>query len=143
MKKQHWLSAATLALFSTLAAAGFVQPAPVIITLNGDGSGFATGDMVTARFAPDAVSVMGCGTRTIDDGAGGTFHFGFCQATDATGVQGFCSTTRADLLEAMHATGDFSFITFAWDVNGECTRIGTSTQSFYIPDFFAKGNAKK
>jgi len=143
MNKKRGLSAAALALFSTVAAAGFLQPAPVIVTLNGDGSGSATGDMVSARFAPDAVSVMGCGTRTIDDHAGGVFHFGFCQATDSTGVQGFCSTDRADLLEAMHATGDFSFITFAWDVDGFCTRIGTSTQSFYIPDFFANKPAKK
>jgi hypothetical protein len=143
MKKRTWLSAAGLALVSTLASAGFLQPAPVIITPNGDGSGFAQGDMVTARFAPDTISLIGCGTRTVDDGAGGTFHFGFCQATDAAGVQGFCSTDRADLLEAMHATADFSFITFAWDVDGFCTRIGTSTQSFYIPDFFASKPAKK
>ena len=138
MNKKHWISAAALALFSSLAAAGFLQPAPVIVTPNGDGSGIAFGDMVSARFAPDTISLIGCGTRTVDDGAGGVFHFGFCQATDAAGVQGFCSTDRADLLEAMHATGDFSFITFAWDVDGFCTRIGTSTQSFYIPDFFAK-----
>lgn len=143
MKKNHWISAGALALSSGLAVAGYVQPAPVTVTVNPDGSGAASGDMVTARFAPDAVSLMGCGTRTIDNGAGGTFHFGFCQATDAAGVQGFCSTTRADLLEAMHATGDFSFITFRWDVNGECTRIGTSTQSFYIPDFFANKASKK
>jgi len=143
MNKKHWISLATLMLFSSLAVAGYVQPALVTVTVNPDGSGIASGDMVSARFAADAVSVMGCGTRTIDDGAGGTFHFGFCQATDSTGVQGFCSTTRADLLEAMHATGDFSFVIFAWDVNGECTRIGTSTQSFYIPDFFANKAAKK
>ncbi|MGH8441989.1 MAG: hypothetical protein ACRETF_03690 [Nevskiaceae bacterium] len=143
MKMKLGLSAAALALVSTLATAGFLQPAPVLITVNGDGSGLAQGDMVTARFAPNTVELIGCGTRTIDDGAGGVFNFGFCQATDAGGVQGFCNTTRADLLEALHATGDFSFITFAWDVNGECTRIGTSTQSFYIPDFFANKPGKK
>jgi hypothetical protein len=130
--------AVALGLFSTFAVAGYLQPAPVVVTLNDDGSGFATGDMVSARFAANAVELIGCGTRTFDDGAGGTFMFGFCQAADSANVQGFCSTTRPDLLEAMHATGDFSFITFAWDVNGECTRIGHSTQSFYIPDFSAK-----
>ncbi len=134
MKKKTWLSAAALAVMSTLATAGYVQPAPVTVELNPDGSGFAGGDMVSARFAPDAVSVIGCGTRTFDDGAGGTFHSGFCQATDAAGVQGFCFTNRADMLEAMHATADYSYITFRWDVNGECVRIGTSTQSFYLPD---------
>jgi hypothetical protein len=138
MKRKVWLSAAAVALVSTVAIAGYVQPAPVTVTLNGDGSGTAFGDMVSARFAPDAVSVMGCGTRRFDNGLGATSYFGFCQATDATGVQGFCSTTNPDLLDQMKATGDFSFVIFAWDVNGECTRIGFSTQSFYIPDFFAK-----
>jgi hypothetical protein len=144
MKKQHVVlaaAAAALALVSTLSGAGFLQPAPVLVTLNGDGSGAAQGDMASARFAPNTVELIGCGSRTIDDGAGGTFHFGFCQAADAAGVQGFCNTTRADLLEAIHSTADFSFITFAWDVNGECTRIGHSTQSFYIPDF--SGKSKK
>ena len=138
MKGRHWIVAAALALFSTLAAAGFLQPAPVIVNLNGDGSGQAFGDMVTARFAPNTVEFIGCGTRTFDNGVGGVEMFGFCQAADAGDVRGFCNTNRADLLEAMHATSDFSFITFSWDVNGECTHIGHSTQSFYIPDFFAK-----
>jgi len=143
MKKKHWLSAAALALFSSLAVAGFLQPAPVTVTLNGDGSGNAIGDMVSARFAPDTVSLIGCGTRRFDNGLGATSYFGFCQATDAAGVQGFCSTTNPDLLDQMKATADFSFIIFAWDVNGECTRIGFSTQSFYIPDFFANKPSKK
>ncbi len=134
MKKQG-IVAAGLVLFSAVAAAGFLQPAPVVVTLNDDGSGQAFGDMVTARFAADDVTFIGCGTRARDDGAGGTFRFGFCQAGDAAGVQFTCFTESPLLLDQMHATGDFSFITFAWDTNGVCTNVGFSTQSFYIPEF--------
>lgn len=137
MKKHVWMAAA-LTLFSSLAVAGFLQPAPVIVTLNGDGSGSATGDMVSARFAPDNVTFIGCGTRSFDDGAGGVFRVGFCQAGDAAGVQFTCFTENPGLLDSMHATADFSFITFQWDVDGQCTAVGFSTQSFYIPDFNGK-----
>ena len=80
--------------------------------------------MITARFAPDNLTYIGCGTRAIDDGAGGVFGFGFCQAQNAAGVQFTCFTENAGLLNDMHATSDFSFITFAWDVDGNCTRVG-------------------
>jgi len=50
-------------------------------------------------------------------------------------VPAFCSTFDPDLLDAMKSVSDFSFITFSWNVAGECTRIGFSTQSFYLPNF--------
>jgi hypothetical protein len=137
MKKHVWMAAAAT-LFSSLALAGFLQPAPVIVTINGDGSGSATGDMVTARFSANTVEFIGCGTRSFDDGAGGAFRTGFCQAGDAAGVQFTCFTENPGLLDSMQATADFSFITFRWNADGECTAIGFSTQSFYIPDFNAK-----
>ncbi|HEY0659887.1 MAG TPA: hypothetical protein VGD21_00975 [Lysobacter sp.] len=118
--------------------AGLVQPAVVEVTTNADGSGNAFGNMVTARFADNDVEFIGCGIRFFDDGAGGTFELGFCQAANSADEAGFCQTTRPDLLEAMKATGDYSFITFAWNPDGECRAIGFSTQSFYIPDKNAK-----
>jgi hypothetical protein len=138
MKKKHVALGAALALVSAIASAGLVQPAPVTVTLNADGSGLAGGDMVSARFAPDAITMIGCGMRAVNDGAGGTYEWGFCQATDAAGVQFTCFTEQPGLIHSMRATGDFSYLTFAWDANGECTRVGFSTQSFYIPDLFAK-----
>ena len=36
----------------------------------------------------------------------------------------------------------FSFVTFSWNEDGECTRIGNSTQSFYIPEFKDKKDKK-
>jgi len=130
---------------TSFAFAGLVQPAPVTITMNPDDSGFAQGDMLTARYSDNDVEFIGCGTRTIKNG-GPLFHFGFCQATDSEGNFAFCSTNDAELLTSMRATADYSFVTFGFDENGECNRIGFSTQSFYIPNKVqkkSKGSKKK
>lgn len=119
------------------AVAAVVVAAAAVASARFESEGICTHlslDMVTARFSDNDVEFIGCGIRTFDDGAGGTFTFGFCQATDSAGVNGFCQSTNTDLLLAMAATADFSFITFGWDAVGDCTRIGFSTQSFYLPD---------
>ena len=129
--KIFWIG--TLTLFSAAAFAGLAQPAPILITQNADGSGNAQGDMLTARNADNDVEFIGCGTRTIDTGTG-SFSFGFCQAANAAEEMAFCSTSNADLLDAVKAVSDYSFLTFGFDESGECTRIGSSTQSFYLPE---------
>jgi len=120
-------------LASTAAYAGLTQPAPVVVDLD---NGFAQGDMITARDTNDDVTFIGCGVRSIDDGAGGSFEFGFCQAGDENEVQVTCFTQNTALLATMRATGDSSFITFSFVDDGAggftCTRIGFSTQSFYL-----------
>lgn len=134
MKTRHIACALALAFVSALAIAGNTQPAPIAVTLNADGSGNAIGDMVTARYSDNEIEFIGCGIRIYDDGAGGSFQWGFCQAADSADTRAFCSTMRNDLLDVMKATSDYSFITFAWNAAGECTHIGFSTQSFYIPE---------
>jgi hypothetical protein len=118
-------------LIAMTATAGQVQPAQVIVNIDEDGSGSAQGDMRTARNADNNFELIGCGIRMFSIPAG-TFSFGFCQATDHNEVQAFCSTNNAELLQAMHATSDNSFVTFSFDADGECRRIGFSTQSFYL-----------
>ena len=137
MKIRNLLSIAALMLIAGGAYAGLTLPAPVLIDLD---LMIAQGDQATARNSKNDVELIGCGIRVFDDGMGGSFSFGFCQATDSDGVEGFCSTQRADMLDAMKATSAFAFITFGWDANGECTRIGYSTQSFYLPNFTTKGS---
>jgi hypothetical protein len=122
-----------LALISSIAMAGRVQPAPVTVTVNTDGSGQAHGDMATARSSANDVEYIGCGVRRHDNGAGGASAYGFCQAGDAAGVTGFCSTDNAELLDVIENVADYSFITFSWNNKGQCRMIGISTQSFYIP----------
>jgi hypothetical protein len=138
MKMICLLSALSIsALVGATAFAGATQPAQVTVTVNSDGSGSASGDMVTARFAPDTVTLIGCGLRHHLNPDGTVNRFGFCQATNSANVQGQCSVTNPDLLDALKATSDFAFIVFNWDASGTCTFVGFSTQSFYIPEHLA------
>ena len=131
MKARCILISTILALISSIAVAGLIQPAPVIVDLD---NRFAQGDMWTARTSNNDVEFIGCGFREFNDGTG-TFEFGFCQAEDVDGNHIVCFTENPDLVETMRATSDFSFITFNWDEIDECTKVGFSTQSFYLPNF--------
>ena len=137
MKMKQLLVTASMLLVSSLVFAGATNAVPVTVTLNEDGSGDALGDMVTARFSESTVELIGCGVRSFSDGVGGVIEFGFCQARmedgSEEGLRGFCNTTNAGLLDAMKTTSNFAFVTFRWDANGECTNLGFSTQSVYIP----------
>jgi hypothetical protein len=126
---------ALLALFASTAFAGYTQPQVVEVDPT---AMFAHGDQWTARASDNDLEHIGCGIRKFDDGAGGAVSLGFCQAGDAAGVDGFCSTENAVLLEAMESTSAFAYITFNWNADGLCTRIGNSTQSFYLPEFKTK-----
>lgn len=137
MKMRSVFFIALAMLFASSAYAGFVQPAPVNVdTVNR----IATGDMATARFADNEDEFIGCGMRFISDGAGGVIAWGFCQARQEGGESLTCFTQDAALIDAMKATSDYSYISFSWDEEEECTRIGFSTQSFYIPKHWKKQN---
>jgi hypothetical protein len=133
MQLKKIVAASVLALGSAAAFAGLVQPAPVIVTLNPDGSGSASGDMAAARFSANDVEFIGCGVRRFSDPSG-PILFAFCQATTADEVAGFCETEDPALIESIDGLSDYSFITFGWNADGSCRAIGFSTQSFYIPD---------
>ena len=143
MNTKNLLVLLVLSMFSISVFAGQVAPAPLTIEINEDGSGFAGGDMRTARNSTNDIENIGCGTRIYDDGAGGTWSWAFCQATDADGVFAQCFTQNAGLVAALDSVADSSYLTFSWVADGEdnyeCTKIGTSTQSFYLE----KGKAAK
>jgi hypothetical protein len=120
-----------LALASSLALAGAVQPFSVIVELNDDGSGTAGGDMVTARTSANDFELIGCGIKAFQGGGAG--QFGFCQAADSNDNFIVCTTTNTHLLEAIKGIGDYSFVRFDVNKKGACTRIDLSTQSFYLP----------
>ena len=136
MKIKSMIIAAAVTIISSSAFAGFTQPVPVEIDLV---NRIASGDMVTARYSDNADEFIGCGSRRIGTGAGG-FSFAFCQARIAPGEDGlaFCNTLDEELVKAINSIADFSFVTFSWNEDGECTRIGNSTQSFYLPNFKLK-----
>ncbi len=118
-------------MLATTAHAGLTQPAEVDVDLV---SGLAQGDQVSARYSSNKTEYIGCGTRRRMTAPGAYFDNGFCQAQDVAGEQFTCFTTDTGLLEAIHSSGEYGFIVFSWDVaTGECTRIGYSNQSFYLP----------
>lgn len=124
---------AAAAFACTAAYAGFTQPAPVMVDMV---NMTAQGDMITARNDKDDDVFIGCGMRLVEGASGDVFELGFCQAEDDEGDNVTCFTQNRDLLEALRAQNDSSFITFRWSDDGTgnltCTRIGFSTQSFYL-----------
>ena len=133
MRIKRLIAIGALVLGSSAAMAGLESEFPVAVTLNPDGAGSAAGAMTTARSSKNKVEYIGCGVRRFDDGAGGVFVFGFCQASTADEVLGFCDTENPALIASIGDQADFSFITFSWNAAGQCRGIGNSTQSFYLP----------
>lgn len=121
---------AIFALASSAAWAGFTQPAEVDIDLT---ARLGQGDQVTARYNANPDVYIGCGMRVIRTGGGTLVKTGFCQGRDAAGEQFTCTTDDPDLVDAMHASSDFGFVTFSWNEDGTCRRVGFSNQSFYLP----------
>lgn len=141
----NWKHLSTMVLaicISGLTSAGDFQPQPVKIDLNSDDSGNARGSMTSARFSDNDEEYIGCGVRLYAQPDGSYYHWGFCQAKDADGEQVFCDTEDSEILDIMKATGDYSYITFQWGTDGECTGVGFSTQSFYIPEHTNKKPGK-
>jgi len=140
MKLKYIVTAGLAMICMPLIFAGYLQPAVVDVDLDNN---FVGGDMVSARYADNETEFIGCGVRNFDDGLGGIFETGFCQAEDAEGDRAACFTSSPHLLDAIKAISDFSYITYSYNVNVdvdgnesfECTRIGNSTQSFYLPEF--------
>ena len=132
MRMKQVISTAALLLGSAAAMAGLVQPAPVEITTNEDGSGYAWGDLVTARYSDNDVEVIGCGVRRSDAGDEFTL-LAFCQATTADNVRVACFTDDSRLIESLAALNVYSYVSFSWDADLVCTSISTSTNSFYLP----------
>lgn len=133
------LSAVALTCLAQTAMGGATVISPVDVNLDGR---TAFGGQLSAKTSANTNEFIGCGTRIFDDGLGNSFAFGFCQAEDAAGDAIFCSTQTPTLIDAMKSLTAYGFITFSWrevatDVF-ECTRVGFSTQSVYLPDKKAK-----
>jgi hypothetical protein len=118
-----------LVLAGGLATAGSYAPAPLTIDFDNH---IATGDMYSARLSGNPDAFIGCGVRAV---AG--YTYGFCQAQSGPTEEYLaqCFAEDPGMVAAIGALDDFSYITFAWDGDGNCTFVGNSTQSFYLPEF--------
>ncbi|MCW8856413.1 MAG: hypothetical protein OQJ95_03545 [Kangiella sp.] len=133
------LTVMALSLCATSANAGSTSEVPVTIDTE---NSIAFGNMVTARFSDNPDEIIGCGVRHYAFADGTEYSWGFCQARVEPGVLQLCSTTNPVLLDKMSNINDFSYISFGWDENDECTNVGFSTQSQYIPEFQDKKDKK-
>ena len=131
MNTKYALSTLMLLLVSSLALGGVAIVLSVEVDLEG---GIATGQIGNARYSDNDVEYIGCGTRNNDDGAGGVSGFAFCQAGDLEGDQVVCVTTNPGLIERMESISAFSFVTFQWNEDFDCIRMGYSTQSLLLPE---------
>lgn len=133
MKTRPVIAGAALALVCSVASAGLYQPVPVQIDFT---NRTASGDMLTARDSVNPNEFIGCGVRYSSAG----LVYAFCQAGIGPdeGQYFTCYTFNPALVDAIKSIGDFSYITFRWNEDGECTYIGNSTQSFYVPDLKSK-----
>jgi hypothetical protein len=124
MKIEQAAVGTMLALVGSVAGAGKYQPFPLSIDLV---TKLANGDMYSTRLSGNPDGFIGCGVRAPAPG----FAFGFCQASlgpaDEDVVQ--CFTEGPVKIAAIAAQDDFSFVTFRWDDNGNCTSVGNSAQS--------------
>ncbi|GHA17930.1 hypothetical protein GCM10008090_29570 [Arenicella chitinivorans] len=120
----------SLLWFSSAAYCGDYQPAELKIDLE---ARQASGDMFTVRHADDDKALIGCGVRHYLSG-NEVIQYGFCQAnSSAMEVGAFCETDNPAMVAAISAITTYSYIVFHWDKAGECTFIGNSSQSFYLP----------
>ena len=140
MKARQLLIAFLITTASSIVLAGATLSVPVEIDVD---ARTAFGDMVTARYSDNDDELIGCGIRHIQAGPT-VIKFAFCQAVNGPAPENFavCNTLDPDLVEAVHALSSFSFITFGWNEDGECTRVGSSTQSVYLPAFKLKKGSK-
>ena len=133
MKKRNVTVIAAIAvLYAVQGMAGATTEAPVTIDLE---LRSAQGAQTSARFADNEIELIGCGARVTSDGINPVLNFGFCQATDANGVNTVCFTQDPELVDAINSIANYGFISFAWNENDECISVRNSTQSIYIPDF--------
>ena len=134
-KTQRFIIAIGTFLYATVGLAGTASDSPVVLNFE---LKTAQGSQTSARFSDNDIEQIGCGAtvRILDDGS--TLYFGFCQATDANGVDAACFTDNQALVGAINAVANFGFIRFSWNDNDECLSIRNSTQSNYLPNFYMK-----
>jgi hypothetical protein len=136
MRLKQLVVGTVLVLVGGIAAGGVYTPAPLTIDMDNQ---VATGDMYSARLSGNPDAFIGCGVRAIRD-----YSWAFCQAALGPSDDQYinCFTDNPAHLATIGAMDDFSYVSFRWDGDGNCTFVGNSTQSFYLPEFF-KTDKKK
>ena len=132
MQVRQLVSVIVMVLSSSAALPGTNVPVPVIVKLNPDGSGFASGSMSTARFSAHTLENIGCAVSGWSESNGNT-RDGFCAARTGGGILASCYANDVKVLDAIHSISAYSIISFRWDPEGICTSVQVYTHSGVIP----------
>ncbi|AGC46586.1 hypothetical protein MYSTI_05306 [Myxococcus stipitatus DSM 14675] len=89
---------------------------------------YAYASMAGARSSPDSTQRAKCSVIATQVNL-----LGVCDFVDAEGVSAKCTTTHQFLLEAIKTVNGDSYVYFAWNPEGLCTRIDVENGSPFGP----------
>jgi hypothetical protein len=92
-------------------------------------SRYAQGALGTVRNSTDGLQEIQCGVWAYLGGG----SYATCYARDASGNQGSCFTSAANLVPMAAAISGDSLMSFEWDASGNCTEIGATNGSEHAP----------
>ena len=136
MKILQLLLPAAIMLLSSLAYAGEFQIAPVEIDFDNQA---AQGNLIAARFSKNDAERIGCavGNGVLSPGQPDNPHYAYCEASLGNGVDTYCITYDAAMIDTIASINTLSFVYFKWEyLSGEqvCTHVTVATRSIHIPD---------
>jgi hypothetical protein len=109
--------------------AGFKLPPNVVqVYRYTDGTGTVAGTLSDTRASADDVAYLDC-YYTAYPG----YRFARCYALDASSTFGSCWTSDPAILAAIETIKSDTSMSFAWNANGSCAYVQTSTSSLTAP----------
>ena len=136
MKIIRLLLPAAILLLSSHALAGEFQIAPVEIDFDKQE---AQGNLIAARFSKNEEERIGCavGNGVLSPGQPDNDHYAYCEASLGNGVDAYCLTYDAAMIDTISSINTFSFVFFKWEFLGGynyCTHVTVATRSIHIPE---------
>jgi hypothetical protein len=88
----------------------------------------ASGTLPAVRSSADPVEYLSCSIR-----ASGTGLIVVCEAQNASGVTGACSTSAANFVQLAGMISGDSHVSFNWNASGICTAMTVDNGSQFAP----------
>ena len=135
MKFIQLLLTASMLLLSSHNFAGEFQVAPVEIDFD---KRVAKGNLIAARFSSNNEERIGCavGNGVQSPHHPDSDHYAYCEASLGDGLDAYCITYDAVMIDTIASINTFSFVYFEWEHEaGEdlCTHVTVATRSIHIP----------
>ncbi|NMO23325.1 hypothetical protein HPC49_50480 [Pyxidicoccus fallax] len=89
----------------------------------------AFGSLANARASADTQQLISCSVHAFNSGSSGVT----CEAQDANGVNAYCTSSAAAMVNAVASISGDAYLLFKYDTNGTCTYLYVSNASSYAP----------